>query len=83
VVEVSVIVVPPPTGARVTEYPVIEEPPFDVGAAVLIVADVADVAAALVIAGAVGGAAGVVIVEPAVVARPSPTAFVATVEILY
>jgi hypothetical protein len=62
---------------------VIAAPPFEVGAVTVIVDEVDEVATAVLIAGAVGGAAGVVIVEPALVARPSPTAFVARVEMLY
>jgi hypothetical protein len=62
---------------------VIAEPPFDVGAVTVIVDEVDDVATAVLIAGAVGGAAGVVIAEPAIVVRPSPTAFVARVEMVY
>jgi hypothetical protein len=62
---------------------VIAAPPFEIGAVTVIVDDVGDVATAVVIAGADGGAAGVVIVEPALVVRPSPTAFVARVEMLY
>jgi hypothetical protein len=56
---------------------------LEVGAVTTTVASVVEVAAADVIVGAEGGAAGVVIVEAAVVATPLPTAFFATVEIVY
>jgi hypothetical protein len=77
VVDVSVILAPPPRGVRVAVYSVIAAPPVDVGAVTVIVAAVSDVAAADVIDGAEGGAAGVVIVDVAAVAAPSPTALVA------
>lgn len=74
---VSVTSVPPPTGVKVVEYPVILAPPLDVGAEIVIFAEVLPDAAADVIPGAVGGAAGVVIVEDATVSTPLPTALVA------
>jgi hypothetical protein len=56
---------------------------LEVGAVTTTVASVVEVAVADVIVGAEGGAEGVVIVEAAVVATPLPTAFLATVEIVY
>jgi hypothetical protein len=83
VVDVSTIAAPPPRGVRVALYPVITAPPVEVGAVTTTVAAVVEVAVADVIVGAEGGAAGVVIVDTAVVATPLPTAFFATVEIVY
>jgi hypothetical protein len=80
---VSVTEEPPPTGVRVVEYPVILAPPLDVGAEIVIFAEVLPDPAADVIPGALGGAAGVVIVEDATVSTPLPTAFVATTFIEY
>ncbi len=76
-VEVSTIAFPPPSGVNVVVYSVITEPPFEVGAVNEIFALVVDVATAAEMDGAVGGAAGVVIVDPAEVVAPSPTALVA------
>ena len=80
---VSVTDEPPPTGVRVVEYPEILAPPLDVGAEIVIFAEVLPEAEADVIPGALGGAAGVVIVEDATVSTPLPTALVATTLIEY
>lgn len=61
----------------------IAAPPLDEGALKVTEAFVVDIAVADTIPGAEGGAAGVVIVEPAVVGEPSPTALIADTAILY
>ena len=80
---VSVTSVPPPTGVKVVEYPVILAPPLDVGAETVTFAEVLPDATADVTPGALGGAAGVVIVEDATVSTPLPTALLATTFIEY
>ena len=80
---VSVTSEPPPIGVKVVEYSVTLAPPFEVGAEIVIFAEVLPVAAAEVMPGALGGAAGVVIVEAATVCAPLPTALLATTFIEY
>ena len=80
---VSVTEEPPPTGVRVVEYPVMLAPPLDVGAEIVIFAEVLPEAEVDVIPGALGGAAGVVIVEAATVCAPLPTALFAMTFIEY